>query len=303
MPGTLHQGLLSLFRDAPWLAFDLLGIQRPVDGTPIDRRAEIDRDAEQLQKIKSRYPDLVLVYRDPEDRARGIVICVEAQSKLNRKKRWRIPSYHGSLADDHELETWVALVSFSRGFSAAIREWSSGPPPRIDALLLDVDSVPVFETLEQAMAWPTAAVLVATLHGCRRNLDAARMAIVACRGLPDEQRQRYNATVLAALPKSLRHQLMGEMSVDERDELMDIERRSGTYFVGHEAGLAKGIEQGIEQGRRMTLVELILAIFEVRGVEVDPEAEAKVRACESLPTLQRWARAARSATQMAQLFG
>jgi hypothetical protein len=302
VPGTLHQGLLSLFCDDPWLAFDLLGIKRPVEGTPLDRRSDIDRDAAQLQKIKSRYPDLVLVYRDPENRKRGVVICIEAQSTLNRKKRWRIPGYHGALADDHELETWVVIASFSRSFSAAIRVWSSGPPPRIDALLLDVDSVPVFGTLEQALARPTAAVLVAALHGSAGNLEAARMAIEACRGLPEQQRQRYNATVLAALPKSLRHQMMGEMSVDEQDKLMDIERRSGTYFVGHEAGLAKGIEQGIEQGRRMTLIELILALCEVRGVAVDPEAEAKVRACESLPTLQRWARAARSVTQIAQLF-
>ena len=39
MPGVLHQGILWLFEDDPWLAFDVLGLPRPVDGTPIDRWA------------------------------------------------------------------------------------------------------------------------------------------------------------------------------------------------------------------------------------------------------------------------
>ena len=63
MPGTLHQGILALFEDDPWLAFDLLGIERPVSGTPIDRRAEVERDAKKPWRVNPRLPDLVLVHR------------------------------------------------------------------------------------------------------------------------------------------------------------------------------------------------------------------------------------------------
>ena len=62
MPGTLHQGILALFRDDPWLAFDILGLERPTDGTPIDRRAEVEIDADQALKLRQGFPDLVFVY-------------------------------------------------------------------------------------------------------------------------------------------------------------------------------------------------------------------------------------------------
>lgn len=216
MPGTLHQGLLTVFRHDPWLAFDLLGVPRPVRGTPIDRRAELDHATEQLDKVRSRYPDLVLVWRP-------------------------------------------------------------------------------FDSLVEARKRPTAAVLVGALHGRRGNLEAARMAMAACDGLPDRRRRIYLATIIAAVRRPLRDILIGEMNVEEPYPLWEIERESGTYEVGMEAG--------IEQGRRQTLIEMILALLEVRGVSVDAEAEARIRSCESLATLQRWAQAAREVAGATALFG
>ncbi|HVI04269.1 MAG TPA: hypothetical protein VM869_36520, partial [Enhygromyxa sp.] len=91
MPGTLHQGILLIFQDDPWLAFDLLAIDRPIDGFPIDRRAEIERDGPEPMTVRPGYPDLVLVHRDPIDERRGIVITLEAQKDYNAEKRWDIP--------------------------------------------------------------------------------------------------------------------------------------------------------------------------------------------------------------------
>ena len=62
MPGTLHQGILALFQEDPWLAFDILGVARPVGGTPIAGRAEIERDGKEPLSIRPGYPDLVLVH-------------------------------------------------------------------------------------------------------------------------------------------------------------------------------------------------------------------------------------------------
>ena len=44
-------------------------------------------------------------------------------------------------------------------------------------------------------------------------------------------------------------------------------------------------------------------MLEVRGVSVDAASEARIRSCESLSTLQRWAQAAREASGAAALFG
>ncbi|PRQ03872.1 flagellar assembly protein H [Enhygromyxa salina] len=318
MPGTLHQGVLSLFRDDPWLGFDLLQIDRPVIGTPVDRRGEIDRDAKQHLRIKSRYPDLVLVHQVEGQPAAGIVICVEAQKDPNLRKRWRIPSYQASLAEDYELQTWVFVVSFSSRMSEALKAWSLGSPPRVDAQVLDVDTVPRVASLEQALKRPTAAVLAAILHGYEGDLEAARLGVRACRELSEKQRRRYTATILAALPEREREILMGELPVEEQDELWEIERESGTYKVGLRAGLERGRSEGLERGRseglergrseglergrRVTLVEMILAILEVRGVPQDPASEARIRGCEELPTLQTWARRAREVARASELF-
>jgi hypothetical protein len=54
-----------LLRDDPWLPFDILGIPRPVDGTPTPTRAEIERDGQEPLTVQQDYPDLVLLYRTP----------------------------------------------------------------------------------------------------------------------------------------------------------------------------------------------------------------------------------------------
>ena len=104
MPGTLHQGILAIFQEDPWLAFDVLGVRRPVEGTPTARRAEVERDGKTEYTHRPGYPDLVLVHSDPgkrrrRRRKRGIVIAVEAQKAYDRDKRWMIPVYQANLAD------------------------------------------------------------------------------------------------------------------------------------------------------------------------------------------------------------
>ncbi|WP_146157584.1 hypothetical protein [Enhygromyxa salina] len=292
MPGTLHQGTLELFRHDPWLAFDLLGIERPVAGTPIDRRAEVERgDPARPGQVESNYPDLVLVHEDPLG---GVVICVEAQGKLDRLKRWMLPYYQAAVAKDHKLPTWLVVVSYCDRMSAALAAWEIGAPPLVNALVLNAKTVPRMVDLERARQWPTASVLAATVHGCRGDIEAARMGICATLGLPVERRVSYRATILSALHEPHRHTLIGEMNMEHQDELWDIERRSGTFLVGREEGRA--------EGRRTTLVELILTVFDVRGVRLNDQQEAQVRSCNHLGTLERWARLARDVQAPTQLF-
>jgi hypothetical protein len=330
VPGTLHQGILALFRDDPWLAFDLLGLERPVSGTPIDRRGEVDRDADGLLENQPGYPDLVLVHRSAKDHRRGIVICVEAQKNPDPEKRWRIPAYQALLADEYRLPTHVVVVSFSGRMSAALKAWSVGPPPRVDTLVIDARVVKPPASIQAARQRPTAAVLAAALHGYEGDIEAARLGVQVSRELPDKKRRRYTATILAALPEREADILRGELSVEERDELWEIERQSGTYKrglrdglsrgrelgraqgleqgreqgleQGREQGLEQGREQGLERGRRMTLVELVLSVLEVRGVPVDRDSEAQIRSCGSVATLERWARRAREVREASELF-
>jgi hypothetical protein len=288
VPGILHQGVLSLFRDDPWLAHDLLALGRPVHGTPIDRSNELDVDGHRSLQINPIFPDVVLVHKDPDDPKLGIVLFVEAQLEADPEKRWQILGYQGLLALLHRVDVHVVVVSFSRAYSRLVRRWANCLP-RIDAIIVDADSLSVI-TSEQARARPAAAVLVAALHGARRNIDMARIAIAAIQHLPERQRHRYTATILAALPKRQRDIVIEELPVNERNALWAIEKRSGTYQLGR------------QEGRRTTLIELILAVLEVRGIAVDAASRARIRAEPALPTLERWAIAAREITEISQLF-
>jgi hypothetical protein len=243
-------------------------------------------------RINPIYPDVVLVYVDPNDPARGIVIFIEAQLEADPDKRWQLLVYQSLLARLHRLDVHVVVVSFSRAYSRMVRRWADCLP-RIDALIIDADTVPVM-TLDQARAHPTAAVLVAALHGARRNIDMARIAVAAIQHLPERQRHGYTATILSALPRRQRTILIEELPVNERNALWAIEKRSGTYQLG--------LSNGRQEGRRKTLIELILAVLEVRGISVDASSIDRIRAEQALPTLERWAAAAREVNRASELF-
>lgn len=50
----------------------------------------------------------------------------------------------------------------------------------------------------------------------------------------------------------------------------------------------KGIEKGIEQGVELGLRNAILSVLRVRKMEVRPEHQAKIDACNDLDILRRW---------------
>lgn len=91
---------------------------------------------------------------------------------------------------------------------------------------------------------------------------------------------------------------MKGMNVEQENELWDIERRGMSYSLG----LEHGLNQARDEGRRATLVEVILAVLEVRGIQLDADTRARIRSCESLATLQDWARRAREVARLQELF-
>ncbi|NVB40549.1 hypothetical protein G6O69_22095 [Pseudenhygromyxa sp. WMMC2535] len=299
MAGTLHQGLLRLVRDDPWLPFDLLGLPHPVEGWPLDRRAEVEYEPGDDRPPRQGFPDLVLVVEDPRDPASGVVITVEAQGHQDRVKRWRIPFYQAALANDHALPTWVVVISLCPRMSADIRAWRRGPPPQVDALLLDRESVPLPAALDGSLRRPAAIVLSAVLHATASDISAIEDALAALAPLPREDRARYISILMAAAPKALRAELeLQETSMDDHNGLLRIERASGTYHLGFE----EGREEGLSRGRRGAFIDMIVEILDARGVALGPHERERLDSCPSETTLQRWARRALVAERATELF-
>ncbi|EDM77659.1 hypothetical protein PPSIR1_13940 [Plesiocystis pacifica SIR-1] len=236
-------------------------------------------------------------------RGGGLVLTVEVQSRTNGQKRWRIPHYQAALADEHARETWVVVVSFSAAVSRQLAAWAETGPPRFEVIVLDASRVPVGCDMAKALARPSAAVLGAALHACRGDLDAARWGLEVVSRLPAERRMRDATTILAAVDKDMRLTLIKEFPfAPDDDRLMEIERRSGTYHLGHEEGLEKGREQGLAEGRRHVLKTMVLALLELRGLTVSELERARIDRETGVEVLERWAELARTATHASALF-
>ncbi|MEU5540572.1 hypothetical protein AB0H32_47315, partial [Streptomyces sp. NPDC020362] len=77
------------------------------------------------------------------------------------------------------------------------------------------------------------------------------------------------------------------------------------YFWRHplaEQVREEGREQGLEQGRVEAKAEMILHIFQWRGIQVTEAAREQVGACTDMHQLEVWAQRAVQATDLAELF-
>ncbi|EDM75601.1 hypothetical protein PPSIR1_00120 [Plesiocystis pacifica SIR-1] len=211
------------------------------------------------------------------------------------------------MADEHERETWVVVVSFDASVSRQLAAWRETGPPRFEVIVLDASRVPARYDMAKALAKPSAAVLGAALHACQGDIGAARWGLEVVSRLPAKRRMRDATTILAAVDKSMRLTLIKEFPfAPDDDRLLDIERRSGTYHLGLEEGLEKGLEKGRakgrEEGRRHVLKTMVFALLEVRGIPLSETERARVDAEMRIEALERWAELARSVTHAAALF-
>jgi hypothetical protein len=141
-----------------------------------------------------------------------------------------------------------------------------------------------------------------------------RAVFAGFRELPETPRRRYILIVLAASPEQRFDLVKGAMMMEEereplwQDPLREIEERGGLFayyrrkaLEASEKGREQGRKEGLEKGKA-TLVEMILAMLEVRGLAVDADTATRVRSCGDLREIERWARRAREVEFAVELF-
>ena len=286
----------------------------------IDRRAEAERDAPQKFKIHPYFPDLVLVYRDPDNPDIGIVITIESQDKPDHRKRWQIPVCQAILADKHELETWPVVVVSRCKPADLMRSWAVGPPPKVDALVLAVDNVPRVTSLEQARLRPTMTALSAALHGCNGDLECVRVAIAVVSGTAGDAATALYLDGARGLARARVRNSSKESCTTWKTRIHcgRSKTRSGLLGPLYRKASARGARGGssedaarglvrrlvqrriqglcgreIEEARQTTLVEMIFALLEVREIEVDEETARTGTRVRQPHELEHWARRAR----------
>ena len=298
MLGTLHDGLVELFRDDPTL---VVRIVRRAYGAKlttmpkrlVDRHASLNLDAKLLRRIDPRTIDLVLIVKHKAHPDGGAVIIIEVELGDRPIKRRRIAGYVGTLADREGLPIHIGAVALQDRVARKLATWSLGTALKIETFVIDRRSVRPLIDLETARKYPQEAVLSATIHGYHGNLEPVRTALAVVAELPNEQRQRYTATMMAALSKENYAICKKELPMHRQIELSRLERTRGMFL--------SGLEEGLEKGRKEGMTRLISTVLEVRGIPVSKRHATRIR--RGTPEqLERWAERAPVVATAAELF-
>jgi hypothetical protein len=285
MPSMLHEALLTLFRNRPELAPELL---RDVLGIELPAYTEARIDSAELTEIiPAEYrADLVILLVDGRP-VLGIV--VEVQLGKDPRKRFTWPVYAAGLRARLECDACVLVVTADDAVAAwAAEPIALGSGSVFKPLVVGPRGVPVVNSPELAHGVPELAVLSAMAHG-RGDVDTAvqiALAVAgATEGLDPDRCALYSDLVMAALSEAARKALQM---------------------------LPSGYEFQYEPYRRLQLqgqasraeskAEAVLDVLDARGIAVADAQRERVLACTDLDTLRTWVRRAATVTGADELF-
>src|SRR5690606_25326171 len=162
MPSQLHEILITLFRNRPTLAPELLNAGLLVDlpGFPVARI----ESANLTEGQPAEYPaDLVVTLATDAPR---LAIIIEVQLQTDPRKRFVWPAYVAGLRARLECPVCMLVVAASETVGA----WSSEPiclggPNVFTPLVLPLSKVPEVFDAAAARDCPELAVLSAMAHG------------------------------------------------------------------------------------------------------------------------------------------
>jgi len=208
MVSPLHEGLVSLFRECPALAPELL-VQALRAEVPDYTEARID--SADLTVIRpTEYRADVVVQLRCGDSVFGIV--VEVQLNKDEDKGFVWPVYIATLRDRIRCPVCLLVVTLD----ANVAHWARQPimmggDSRVVSLVLHPENIPEIISPDEARDYPELAVLSAVVHG--RDADVNKSAEIAlaaqsATALLDTRRsEMYFDLVLCCLSEAARRAL------------------------------------------------------------------------------------------------
>jgi hypothetical protein len=296
MPSHLHEVLVSMFRDRPTLAADVLagplGVAVPAftqaqassgdltDAVPTEYRADVV---------------ITLSANGADDNAGGdpvLAVVVEAQLRVDPRKRRSWPAYVATL--HARLGCPVALLVVCPSAAVAARCGEpivfGEPPGVVTPLVLGPGQVPVVTDPVRARRNPELAVLSALAHGGGPDQRSVVEAVWAALEIVDHDHATLYADVLlTVLPAAARDYLEAHMATTTGHRYhSDFARR---YF-----------DQGEAKGEAKGEARAVLAFLDARGIEVPDELRERIVGCTDLEQLDTWVRRAATASTAQDLF-
>ena len=290
----MHEGLLSLFRNRPELAPELL---RDALGVELPAYAEARVESADLTEVvPAEYrADLVVLLVDDKP-VLGIVVEVQLELKEDDRKFFTWPSYLANLRARLECETCVLVVTPSEAVATRARKpIRLGPGSTVNLFVVGPNAVPVIVDVAAAKRGPELAVLSAMAHGAEEPELAVRIATAALAGvvgLDDERALLYSDLIRISLGEAARRAFEDLMANGSYEYQSDFHRKADAL------GRAKGRAEGEAKGEATAL----LTFLDARGIHVGDEHKERIQACTDLDVLQRWIRRAATAASADELF-
>ena len=286
MPSLTHDALVTLFRNRPTLAPELLrdALHAPVPAFDHVRIGDVTLS----EVVPTEYrADLVLLLEGASGAPPRAALVVEVQLARDADKRWSWPVYLTGLRA--RLRCDVALVVVTP--ETAVAGWAAAPIATghpgwvLVPLVLGPDAVPpVRDPALMATVSPELAVLSVMLHGNDEGAAAVgEAALTVVRGLDDERAEFYTDLVLASVHEAARAILEAVMASGNYQYQSDFARR---YFG---RGKAEGKAEGV------------LAVLAARHIEVPDDVRARITACSDLALLDLWLARAATAVSLADV--
>ena len=283
MPSMLHEAIVTLFRNRPTLAAELLvrvGVPVPYAGEGRVYEADL------TQVVPTEYrADLVVVYGEGMD---GVAVVLEVQLAADPDKPFAWPLYQAALRARLRVPVCVLVVAVDD----AVARWAAtavlvGPPASwFVPVVLGPDAVPRIGDLDEAARAPELAVLSALAHG--REAGGAQVALAAMAAavhLDGDRAQLYHDLVMQHLGEAIRAELEALMATGKYEYQSEFAR--------------KYIAEGKLEGK----VESLLGVLRVRGLAVSEAQQQRILACREPEALDRWLWRAVTATSVEDALG
>jgi hypothetical protein len=295
-----HDGLVSLFRNHPALAPELLqgtlGVALPVWS---EVRVE---SPEFTQVVPTEYrADLVVLLRKGRP-VFAIVVEVQLSRAAPKRKSW--PVYLTSLRARMNCPAVLLVVAPD----AAVARWCAQPISLghpgfvLQPLVAGPSSIPVILGKQEAGQSPELAVLSALAHGQKPELAPGLFEAVASssRGLDREQVTFYLDLALSSLGEAARRALEAIMKSGEYEYQSEFFRE--LVAQGLEQGRQEGRQEGREEGHLEGERQALLKVLEARGFTVEGTAQQRIQACTERAQLERWLSQAVTVKSVQELF-
>lgn len=238
MPSQFHEGLVTLFRNRPTFAPDLLVKELRAELPEYTEARIVSEDFTEVRPSEHRADAVIQLHRD----AAVFGIVVEVQLRKDEDKGFAWPVYVACLRSRIRCPVCLLIVAPDH----KVAEWarqpiSLGGESRIVPWVLDPAKIPEILRPEQAREYPELAVLSAIAHGkdadVTKSAEIALVALDAMAALDTDSATLYSDLILGSLSEATRRALEA-MEPQRREYISDFARRY--YGEGEAAGKAAG---------------------------------------------------------------